>query len=59
MSVSIKVLAYTVPAICMVLGFLLIFVGLSTENDGMTRSGWMVVIIGFILQVLWLLTRRR
>jgi len=59
MSVSIKVLAYTVPAICMVLGFLLIFVGLSTGNDGMTRSGWMVVIMGFILQVLWLLTRRR
>jgi len=59
MSVSIRVLAYTVPAICMVLGFILIFVGLSTANDGMTRSGWVLVIMGFILQVLWIFSRRR
>ena len=47
MSVLIKVLANTVPAITIVLGFLLI---LSDKEI----SGWNFFLIGFVLQVLWL-----
>jgi len=58
MSVIIKVIASSVPAICIVLGFLLLVSGFSLSNDGIIRSGWALIIIGVILQVLWLISRR-
>ncbi len=47
MSVFIKVFANTVPAITIVLGFLLIL----ADRGG---EGWIFVLLGFVLQVLWL-----
>ena len=47
MSVAIRVIANTVPAITMVLGFLLIL----ADRGG---EGWIFVLMGFVLQVLWL-----
>lgn len=59
MSVNIRVIAYTVPAIAMVLGFILLFTGFSTENGEMIRAGWMLIVMGFLLQIFWLLTKIR
>ena len=47
MSVFIKVFANTVPAIAITLGFLLIL----ADKGG---EGWFFVLMGFVLQVLWL-----
>jgi len=52
MSVAIKIFANSVPAITIVLGFLLIL----ADEDG---SGWTFVLMGFVLQVLWLYLFRR
>jgi len=59
MSTEIRVIAKSVPAIAIVLGFLLLLTGMSSGNEEMTSSGWIFVILGFVLQVMWLLTRRR
>ncbi len=59
MSTEIKVIARSVPAIAIVLGFLLIFSGISIGNEEMTNSGWTLIIIGFVLQVLYLISRTR
>ena len=52
MSVLIKVFANTVPAISIVLGFLLIL-------SGNEASGWVFVLMGFVLQVMLLFLFRR
>ena len=59
MTAEIRVFANTVPAICLVLGFILIFYGYTTGNETMVNSGWTFVIIGVILQILWLILIRR
>jgi hypothetical protein len=40
MSVNVKVIVHTVPAICMILGFLFIVVGY--------EAGWVLIVLGFI-----------
>jgi|Deesub1362A_J573_1020465.scaffolds.fasta_scaffold00150_51 hypothetical protein len=59
MSAEIKVFARSVPAIALVLGFLLLISGFTTGNEEMRSVGWTFVIIGFVLQVFWLFRRRR
>lgn len=59
MSVIIRVLAETPPAIMIVLGFLLIVAGSTTNNAALSSYGIWFVIGGFILQVLWIVLRRR
>jgi len=58
MPAEIRVFAYTVPAISLVLGFVLILIGTSSNNEVMTTSGWTFVIVGVVLQILWLFRRR-
>jgi hypothetical protein len=57
-SVDIKVFAYSVPAICIVLGFLLIVLGSLRGDSSLSSSGWTFVFLGVVLQVLWLFRRR-
>ena len=58
LSVRINVIAYTVPAICIVLGFLLILGGETGDKSSLTNTGYLLIVMGFILQVLWLRRRR-
>jgi len=55
MSVVIKVFASVPPAIMMVLGFLLIITGSSTDNAQLTNFGVWFVVGGIFLQVLWII----
>jgi len=48
MDVDIKVIAYSFPAIALVLGFLLIFTGASSNNPDLTTWGSIFVVIGII-----------
>jgi hypothetical protein len=52
--VIIEVFAKNPPSILFVLGFLLLVFGYSTENGGLINAGWIFVVFGVILQVLWL-----
>jgi hypothetical protein len=52
MNYDLKVIARSVPAILIVLGFIAAF-GL---NDG---SGWFLIILGVVLQLLYLASRYR
>jgi len=58
MPTEIKVFAYTFPTICLVLGFLLILYGNSTNNGVMTSSGWTFIVVGVIMQIMWLFRKR-
>ena len=59
MSVVIKVFARVPPAIMMVLGFLLIVMGSSSDNPDLNSLGVWFVIGGILLQVLWIFMRSR
>ena len=48
MDVNIKVVAYSFPAIALVLGFLLIFTGASSNNPDLTAWGGIFVVIGIV-----------
>ncbi len=54
MPVDIKVLAYTVPAICIVMGALLL---LAHANTDATTWGGNLIILGVALQALYLFMR--
>jgi len=58
MPAEIRVFAKTVPAISLVLGFILILIGTSNNNEVMATSGWTFVIVGVVLQIFWLFRRR-
>jgi len=54
MSVIIKIIATVPSSILFVIGFLLIIVGSSSNNQGLVDMGIWSIIGGFILQVLWI-----
>jgi hypothetical protein len=53
--VIIKIFADNPPSILFALGFVLLLLGYLANNTGMIDAGWIFVILGFILQVLWLM----
>ena len=57
MSVIIRVFASVPPAIMIVLGFLLIIMGSTSEKADLTGFGIWFVIGGIALQVLWIFFR--
>jgi hypothetical protein len=56
--VIIEVIASNPPSILFALGFILLLFGYLANNAGMIDAGWIFVVIGVILQVLWLVMRR-
>jgi hypothetical protein len=52
MDVDIKVVAYSFPAIALVLGFLLLLTGASSNNPDLTRWGGIFVVIGIIAYII-------
>lgn len=58
---GINIIANTVPAIIIVCGFLLMFYygGAYANEPDMVEIGMWMVIGGFVLQILWLIRRRR
>lgn len=58
-STIIEIFASNPPSIAIALGFLLLFFGHIMEDASMINSGWGFAVIGFLLQVLWLLLFRR
>jgi hypothetical protein len=59
MSVAIRIIASVPPAIMMVLGFLLIITGSSTDDSTLINFGTWFVIAGVGLQILWIFFGRR
>ncbi|MCP8317188.1 MAG: hypothetical protein H3Z51_10080 [archaeon] len=57
MAINISVLAYTFPAISIVLGFLLLIIGDQTGSIELRTWGGNLIIIGAGLQALYLLLR--
>jgi len=54
LDVLVDVFANSPPAICLALGFVLLFFGYAANNSGMVNAGWGFVVIGGLLQVGWL-----
>lgn len=48
MDVDIKVVAYSFPAISLVLGFLLVLSGVTGNNPELTRWGVILIVIGVL-----------
>jgi hypothetical protein len=57
MSVSIRVLAYTFPAICIVMGVILLITGQEMSSPELKTWGGNLIIIGAVLQVLYLILK--
>lgn len=57
MGLDIKVFAYTFPAICIVMGALLLFGGSQMVSSEMTTWGGNLIIIGAALQAFYLFLR--
>ncbi|MEM3697786.1 MAG: hypothetical protein QXQ94_09870 [Candidatus Bathyarchaeia archaeon] len=55
LDVLVDVIARSPPAICLALGFVLLFFGSLLGNNGMVNAGWGLVAIGVLLQFGWLL----
>ena len=54
MSATIKIIASVPPAIMMVIGFLLIITGSTTNDFVLTSVGIWCIIAGVLLQILWI-----
>ncbi|MCJ7630791.1 hypothetical protein MUP77_00075 [Candidatus Bathyarchaeota archaeon] len=52
--IVIEVFAKNPPSILFVLGFLLLVLGFTTQDGRVVEAGWILVIFGVVLQVLWL-----
>lgn len=57
-SFQFKILASTFPAICLVLGFIMIITGNTSKDQTLVTFGWAFVIIGVVFQLMWLFRRR-
>lgn len=57
MSFVTKIIAYTVPAVCIVLGFTMLITGYSGGPPSLVMPGWIFFATGVILQILWLFMR--
>jgi len=55
--VLIEIFAANPPSILFALGFILIFFGYTTGNSDMISAGWIFVIIGVILQIIWIIAK--
>jgi len=55
--IDIKVIAYTFPAICIVMGALLLIAGQQLKSSELTTWGGNLIIIGAALQALYLLLK--
>jgi hypothetical protein len=55
--VLIEILAANPPSILFALGFILLFFGYTTGNSGLTSAGWILIIIGVILQIIWIIAK--
>jgi hypothetical protein len=56
--VIIEIIASNPPSILFALGFILLLAGFISDNVGMIDAGWAFVVLGAVLQVLWLIFRR-
>jgi len=54
LDVLVDIFANSPPAICIALGFVLLFFGYAASNGGMVNAGWAFVVLGALLQVGWL-----
>jgi hypothetical protein len=52
--VIIEIFASNPPSIFIALGFVFLLIGYGGNNRDFVGAGWIFVILGFILQVLWL-----
>jgi hypothetical protein len=57
MGIDIKVLAYTFPAICIVMGVILLITGQQMNSSELRTWGGNLIIIGAVLQALYLILR--
>jgi len=57
MSLNIKVLAYTVPAICIVMGAILLVAGVQMGSSELRTWGGNLIMGGIGLQILYLFLR--
>ena len=55
LDVIVEVFARSPPAILIALSFVLLFIGFTANVAEMVTAGWVFLILGLILQVLWLL----
>jgi hypothetical protein len=51
MDVKVKVVAYSFPAICLVLGYVLVFLGDTGSSSGMMGWGAGLIIVGVFLYI--------
>jgi len=51
-SATLEFMAYTVPAIMVLGGILLLILGYPTGISGMTEAGWGLIIIGALVYIL-------
>jgi hypothetical protein len=56
--VIIEIIASNPPSILFALGFVLLLAGYVSDNASIVDAGWIFVVIGVVLQVLWLILRR-
>jgi hypothetical protein len=56
---NISIIASVPPAILMVIGLILIVMGKNSGDTRLSDFGFLCIILGVSLQVLWLFTRRR
>ena len=62
LDVLLNIFANSPPAILMALGFVMLFVGSTTNNGELSNAGWTFFGVGVLLQVGWLVVigkRRR
>jgi hypothetical protein len=57
MAINIRVLAYTFPAICIVMGVILLIAGQQMNSPELRTWGGNLIIIGAVLQALYLILR--
>jgi hypothetical protein len=57
--ILVDIFANSPPSVCIALGFVMAFFGYNVNNNAMIYGGWGFVGIGALLQVGWLLMKRR
>jgi Zn-dependent membrane protease YugP len=57
--VLVEVFASNPPSILIALAFVLLFFGFTIQVADMINAGWIFLVIGVLLQVLWLFLSKR
>lgn len=56
--IIIEIFANNPPSILFALGFVLLLLGYTANNGNFASAGWVFVVLGVVLQVLWLVKKR-